>query len=87
MLVNKSGAMLIIGRMKIRTGECVPGINLTAGEKKAIESFTRAGYLVEEKPAASASAKAAEVKSEDKAEVKSEAKAATKAEAKAADKQ
>ena len=78
MLVNKSGAMLIIGRMKIRTGECVPGINLTAGEKKAIESFTRAGYLVEEKPAASASAKA---------EVKSEAKAAPKTEAKAADKQ
>ena len=83
MLVNKSGAMLIIGRMKIRTGECVPGINLTAGEKKAIESFTRAGYLVEEKPAASASAKAAEVKSEAKAAPKAE----TKAEAKAADKQ
>lgn len=81
MLVNKSGAMLIIGRMKIRTGECVPGINLTAGEKKAIESFTKAGYLVEEKPAAAA--KAAEVKAAAKAEVKAE----TKTEAKAADKQ
>lgn len=76
MLVNKSGAMLIIGRMKIRTGECVPGINLTAGEKKAIESFTKAGYLVEEKPAAAA--KAAEVK----AAAKAEAKAETKTEAK-----
>lgn len=77
MLVNKSGAMLIIGRMKIRTGECVPGINLTAGEKKAIESFTKAGYLVEEKPAAAA--KAAEVKTEAKAAA---VKAETKTEAK-----
>lgn len=81
MLVNKSGAMLIIGRMKIRTGECVPGINLTAGEKKAIESFTKAGYLVEEKPAAAA--KAAEVKTEAKAAAaKTEAKTEAKAEAK-----
>ena len=78
MLVNKSGAMLIIGRMKIRTGECVPGINHTAGEKKAIESFTKAGYLVEEKPAASASAKAAEVKAAAKAEVKAETKTEAK---------
>lgn len=76
MLVNKSGAMLIIGRMKIRTGECVPGINLTAGEKKAIESFTKAGYLVEEKPAAAA--KAAEVKAAAKAEVKAETKTEAK---------
>lgn len=76
MLVNKSGAMLIIGRMKIRTGECVPGINHTAGEKKAIESFTKAGYLVEEKPAAAA--KAAEVKAAAKAEVKAETKTEAK---------
>ncbi len=77
MLVNKSGAMLIIGRMKIRTGECVPGINLTAGEKKAIESFTKAGYLVEEKPA-KAETKAEAAKPAAKAEAKTEAKAADK---------
>lgn len=73
MLINKSGTMLVIGRLKIRTGECVPGIALTAGEKKAIESFTKAGYLVEEKPAT--------VKAEVKAEApKTTAEAAPKAE-------
>lgn len=48
MLVNKSGRMLVIGRLKIRNGESVPGIVLTSGEQKGIESFKKAGYLVEE---------------------------------------
>lgn len=52
MLINKSGRLLVIGRMKIHAGEPVPGITLTAGEKKSVEAFTRAGYLVEAKPEA-----------------------------------
>lgn len=78
MLINKSGAMLVIGRIKIRNGECVPGITLTAGEKKTVEAFKKVGYLVEDKPTAASS------KSETKAEVKAEApKAEVKAEVKA----
>lgn len=52
MLINKSGRLLVIGRMKIHAGEPVPGITLTAGEKKSVEAFTRVGYLVETKPEA-----------------------------------
>lgn len=50
MLINKTGGMLVIGRLKIRAGEPVPGITLTAGEKKSVESFVKAGYLVDDKP-------------------------------------
>ena len=50
MLINKTGGMLVIGRLKIRAGEPVPGITLTAGEKKSVEAFVKAGYLVDDKP-------------------------------------
>lgn len=73
MLINKSGAMLVIGRIKIRTGECVPGIALTAGEKKTVEAYKKIGYLVEDKPVAAPKAEAkVEAKAEAKVEVKAE---------------
>lgn len=75
MLINKSGAMLVIGRIKIRTGECVPGITLTAGEKQTIEAFKKVGYLVEDKPEVKAETTKAETKAEAKAEAKVEIKA------------
>ena len=50
MLINKTGGMLVIGRLKIRAGEPVPGITLTAGERKSVEAFVKAGYLVDDKP-------------------------------------
>lgn len=78
MLINKSGAMLVIGRIKIRTGECVPGIALTAGEKKTVEAYKKVGYLFEEAKAETPKAEVETPKAEVKA--KAEAKVEVKAE-------
>ena len=82
MLINKSRSLLVIGRLKIRTGEPVPGIPLTAGEKKGVEAFRKAGYLVEEAPKAASTPAASAAKPKQKAEAKPEAKTDAKPEGK-----
>ena len=82
MLINKSRSLLVIGRLKIRTGEPVPGIPLTAGEKKGVEAFKKAGYLVEEAPKAAPAPAAPAAKPRQKSETRPETKTEAKPEGK-----